>query len=335
MEVLEIALNKLVPSRNLRSESNDISELVDSIREHGLLQPIRVRPLNDGLYQIIAGHRRFLSHRALGRNVISAVVVEETDKAAAVQGIVENLQRENLTPLELTQGIRELATGFNLTIEQIGQAISKSPTQVRNWIRLSQLPADIIEKIESGEGRQQVVTGLTPRHLRSFVSDIPTEEEIAHNPEAAALYEERINSLRQFQKEVEAKDARLNAHMADEVARRVKKGQTTVAEAVDAVLANPELYRPTHLPYQSPEEVEIDTWAAYKKVHQEIRELAYKLKPEIAVLFNPPKKRDLLERLFALFTAMEPYRQSLETNRPVTDEAPPQLGEGERDSRHR
>ncbi len=218
MELRNIPLENLVPSKSLRSETTDITELVDSIREHGLLQPIRVRPLDNGLFQIIAGHRRFLSHRALGRDVISAVVVEETDEATAVQGIVENLQRENLTPLELTQGIRELVTVFKLTTEQIGQAISKSPTQVRNWIRLSQLPTDIIEKIESGEGRQQTVTGLTPRHLRSFISDMPSEEEVSRSPEAAALYEERVTNLRRFQKEVEGRDARLNAHMADEVA---------------------------------------------------------------------------------------------------------------------
>lgn len=130
MEVQDIPLEKLVPSRNLRIESGDISELMVSIKEHGLLQPIRVRPITNGMYQIIAGHRRFLSHRMLGRRTISAVVVEETDEAAAVQGIVENLQREDLTPIELAQGIRELVTGFNLTTEQIGQAVSKSPGQI-------------------------------------------------------------------------------------------------------------------------------------------------------------------------------------------------------------
>ena len=328
MEVRDIPLDKLVPTRSLRSESGDIGELVESIREHGLLQPIRVRPTGKGLYQIIAGHRRFLSHRVLGYPTISAVVVEETDEAAAVQGIVENLQRENLTPLELAQGIRELATGFDLTPEQIGQTISKSPSQVRNWIRLSRLPDDVLEKIESGEGRQQIVTGLTPRHIQPFVSDLPLDEEVTRNPEAAALYADRITSVRQFQQEVEARGIHINAHMADEVARRVKKGQATVAEAIDAVLANPELYRPTHLPFRSADEVERDTWAAYRKIHDEMRVLAYRLRPEIAVLFKPDQKRDLLERLSVFFAALEPYRRSLQVERADMTPTPPQLGEG-------
>lgn len=328
MEVRDIPLDKLIPSRSLRTESGDINELVESIREHGLLQPIRVRPTGRGLYQIIAGHRRFLSHRVLGLRNISAVVVEETDKAAAVQSIVENLQRENLTPLELAQGIRELATGFDLTPEQIGQAVSKSPSQVRNWIRLSRLPDEVLEKIESGEGRQQIVTGLTPRHIQPFVSDLPSDEEVTRSPEAAALYENRIINVRQLQQEIEARGIHINAHMADEVARRVKKEQATVAEAIDAVLANPELYRPTRFPYKSAEELELDTWAAFRKIHDEMRALASRLRPDIAVGFRPDQKRDLLERLSVFLASLEPYRQSLQVKEADRTPTPPQLGEG-------
>jgi ParB/RepB/Spo0J family partition protein len=331
MDVLDIPLDKLVPSRNLRTESGDIEELVESIREHGLLQPIRVRPTGKGLYQIIAGHRRFLSHRVLGLRAISAVVVDETDEAAAVQSIVENLQRENLTPLELAKGIRELATGFDLTSEQIGQAISKSPSQVRNWIRLSRLPDDVLEKIESGEGRQQIVTGLTPRHIQPFVSDLPSDEEVTHNPDAAALYENRIISVRQLQQEIGDRGIHINAHMADEVARRVKKEQATVAEAIDTVLANPELYRPTHFPYKSVEEFELDTWSAYRKIQDEMRAHASRLRPDIAVGFRPAQKHDLLERLLVFFASLEPYRQSLQPQEEGISTEPPQLMEGESD----
>lgn len=328
MEVRDIPLDRLVPSRNLRTESGDINELVESIREHGLLQPIRVRPIGNGLYQIIAGHRRFLSHRMLGRRTISAVVVEETDEAAAVQGIVENLQREDLTPLELAQGIRELVTGFNLTPQQIGQAISKSPSRVQLWIRLSRLPSDILEKLQSGEGRQQTVSGLTPRHIEPFVSGMPSDDEVAHDPQAAALREDKVSTIRQFQQEAESRSAHITANMADEIARRVKKGQATMAEAIDAVLANPDLYRPTHFPIQSPYELEQDTWAAYKKIHNEMRVLAYRLRPEIAALFKPAQKSDLLERLSALFAALEPYRQSLQPQEKGMSVEPPQLVEG-------
>jgi ParB/RepB/Spo0J family partition protein len=312
MEIQEMPLDKLVPSRNLRTEGVDIVELVESIREHGLLQPIRVRPLDGGIHQIIAGHRRYLAHRELGRKTISAVIVNESDEAAAVQSIVENLQRENLTPLELAGGIRELATSFSLAPNAIAKAISKSSSQVQTWIRLSRLPDDVLTKLQSGEGRQQVVTSLTPRHIQPFVSDIPSPEEADRDPTAKARFDERVTTARRFTEEVDKRGVRLNAHMADAVARRVKSGQTTVSEAMDEVLAHPEEYRYTHAPIQSVRDLEESTWAAYKKVHDQMNVLVYKLRPEIAGSFSREQKSDLLDRVLRLIRDLERYRSALE-----------------------
>lgn len=312
MQIRELPLQDLVPSRNLRTEGMNVGELVESIREHGLLQPIRVRPVGGGLFQIIAGHRRFEAHRQLGRLAISAVVVEETDKSAAVQSIVENLQREDLTPLELAQGIRELGTGFRLTVDEIARAISKSVGQVRTWIRLSRLPDEVLQKLESGEGRTQEVRGLTARHLQPFVSDMPTEEEVARDPRAAARYEEVLANVRKFQNEVEERGVRVNAHMADEIGRRTRAGQMTMAEAIESVVAHPELYRYSKADYTSVAELERDTWNAYQSIHQEMSALAHRLRPEIAVSFSPPQKRDLLERLDTLLARLTAYRAALQ-----------------------
>ena len=309
MQVHDIALDNLIPPRALRTEGIDVRELAESIREHGLLQPIRVRPVGHGTYQIIAGHRRFLAHKRLGKTSISAVVVDESEQAAAVQSIVENLQREDLTPLELAQSIRELATGYQLDMEEIARLVSKSPAQVRTWIRISSLPDDVLQRLESGERGTQGVRGLAPRHLQPFVSDIPTEEERAQDPAAFERYQERLSQIRALQDEVD-RGARFNAHMADEIARSTRSGQTTVQEAIDKVLAEPERYR-YRSSYASADELERDTFGAHRKIVVEMATLAYKLKPEIAVSFSPENKARLAERLSALLKAMEPYWNTL------------------------
>lgn len=325
MEVREIALNRLIPSRDLRTEGTDVSELAASIREHGLLQPIRVRPLNEGMYQIIAGQRRFRAHQALGRSSIPAVVVEETDQEAAVQSIVENLQREDLTPLELAHGVRELASAFRLNPDQIALSISKSPSQVRTWIRLSRLPDVVLEKLQSGEGGTHNVSGLSPRHLQPFVSSMPTEEEVSRDPEAAVKFEETISTARRFQEEVERRGARVNAHMADEIARRTRAGQTTIGEALDDVLAHPERYR---YGYSAPEEMQADTYQAYVTTLRNMSASVYKLRPEISVSFTEAQRRDLAERLTSVVDALLRYREALTGTRPAGQAQPQQLAAG-------
>jgi ParB/RepB/Spo0J family partition protein len=311
VNVKDLPLDRLIPSRNLRTEGVDVAELQESIREHGLLQPIRVRPIAAGMYQVIAGHRRLIAHRALGLPTISAVVVEESDKSAAEQSIVENLQREDLTPLELAGGIKELVTSFGLSAEEIARAISKSPTQVRTWIRLSRLPEDVLNRLESGEGRTHAVTGLTPRHLQPFVSDLPSEEEISRSAAAAARFEDTVSNIQTFQQELEQRGARINAHMADEIARRSRAGQMTIGEAIEQVLAHPEQYRYSARPISSVEELETNTWSAYRQIHQQMSELAHKLRPEIATSFSDSQRRDLLERLQGLDRALAAYRNAL------------------------
>ncbi|MCI0438689.1 MAG: ParB/RepB/Spo0J family partition protein, partial [Chloroflexi bacterium] len=225
MEFKEIRLLNLIPARNLRTERvPDIQELADSIKQHGLLQPIRVRHLYGETYQVIAGHRRVQAFRTLGMKAIPSIVVTERDEAAAVQSIVENLQREDLTPLELARGIQDLAKGFNLDAEAISRLVSKSPERVRTWLRFSSLPDDVLSKLESGEGRTQSVTGLTPRHIEPFVRDLPSEEAVQSDEQEAARYEERVSDVRELQEEVERRDVRINAHMADAIARETREG---------------------------------------------------------------------------------------------------------------
>ena len=145
-EMKDLPTKEIIPGRNYRNEiSEEIKELVESIREHGLLQPIRVRPTAGGLYQIIAGHRRFEAHRRLGTKTIQAVIAAESDEQTAVQNLVENPQREDLRPIEVAQGVRELVSAYDMTNEQMARALSKSPNQVRTWIRIARLPDSVLE----------------------------------------------------------------------------------------------------------------------------------------------------------------------------------------------
>jgi len=321
MEVRDLPMAKIVPGRKLRADDRDIEALAESIRENGLLQPIRVRPRKGGMYQIVAGHRRYEAHRLLRRRTIAAVVADQSDKTSAIEAIVENLQREDLQPLELAQGIRELVTAFNLGIDDIARAISKSRAQVAAWIRLSRLPDDVLARLESGEADTHAVEFLAPRHLQPFVSDLPSEEEAASDPELAARRDDVVERTREFVDAASEAPVRLTAHMSDEVARRAKSGVMTVREAVEEVASHPERYRYGRA-YESADEMEGDTWDAYRKIHHEMRKLAHRLRPEIAVSFSPHQKRDLLLSFEGLIEMLEPYREALAS-------APPTLGGGD------
>ena len=312
MEVREIALDELIPSKNPRTEGFDISELTESIREHGLLQPIRIRPVYEGLYQIISGHRRFMAHKALGRESIPSVVVEETDESAAVQGIVENLQREDLTPLELARGIQELVIGFQFDIEQTARAVSKSPGRIRTWLRISNLPDDVLARLESGQSGTHRVKGLAPRHVEPFLRGFKPMEQVEENSETEdSPYSKRLSDVREMQDEVERRGVRITAHMADDIARKTREGNMTVSDAIDQVLADPSRYRYTMPPLPSPQQIEAQSFAEYNRIHSELISLAHRLRPEIAASFSHANKITLLERLAYLDGELEAYRSVL------------------------
>ena len=310
-EMRELPLREIIPGRNYRSEVGDITELVESIREHGLLQPIRVRPTSGGLYQIIAGHRRYEAHRRLKAKTIQAVVALESDEQTAVQNLVENLQREDLRPIEVAQGVRELVSAYNMSIEQMSQALSKSASQVRTWIRLARLPDSVLDKLQSGESGTQQVRGVAPRLAAPFVSDLPSPEERATDPAAQAKFDARVGDLERFINLAEDTEAQtgvhINAHMADAIAKGVKSGDMTVDEAVQRVLEDPKRYAPI----STAADLGRETWDAYAAIQLDIRRLVYRLRPEIAVSFGPEQRHQLDEGVEAIQARLREYRSAL------------------------
>ena len=132
-------------------DEDGISELADSIRVHGVLSPIMVRSVEGGFYQIIAGERRWRASREAGLTQIPARVVIADDKTALELAMVENLQREDLSPIEEARGYKVLMEDFDMTQEEVAQRVSKSRPAVANSLRLLSLPDELIELVLRGE----------------------------------------------------------------------------------------------------------------------------------------------------------------------------------------
>ena len=162
-----------------------LQELADSIAQHGLLQPITVRRLDSGYYQIIAGERRWRAARLAGLKEIPVRIVEADDRKAQELALVENLQREDLNPMEEARGYKALMEDYGLTQEAVSQSVGKSRPAVANALRLLTLPDAISEMLEKGE--------LTTGHARAL---LPVEPE-ALQLQAAKQVVEKGLSVRQ------------------------------------------------------------------------------------------------------------------------------------------
>jgi len=132
-------------------EQEKIEELADSIREHGVLSPLIVRRVGDGYHQIIAGERRWRAARVAGISEVPVRIVVADDKRALELAMVENLQREDLSPIEEARGYKVLMEEFGMTQEEVAQRVSRSRPSVANTLRLLSLPAEIKELVLRGE----------------------------------------------------------------------------------------------------------------------------------------------------------------------------------------
>lgn len=149
-----IPLQRIEPKQNQPRtvfEQERISELADSIREHGVLSPLIVREMDGGFYQIIAGERRWRASREAGITEVPARVMPADDQRALELAMVENLQREDLSPIEEARGYRALMEEFNMTQEEVARRVSKSRPSVANSLRLLSLPGELIELVLRNE----------------------------------------------------------------------------------------------------------------------------------------------------------------------------------------
>ena len=133
-----------------RFEQGALDDLAESIRIHGIIQPLTVRRLASGYYQIIAGERRWRAAKSAGLTEIPAVIIEADDRKVMELGLIENLQREDLNPAEEARGYRTLMEEYGLTQEQVAQQMGKSRPAITNTLRLLALPDEVLALMEEG-----------------------------------------------------------------------------------------------------------------------------------------------------------------------------------------
>ena len=160
-----LPLHKVEPNRDQpRQDFNEeeLEALAESIRIHGVIQPLTVRELNSGYYQIIAGERRWRASRMAGLSEIPAVIIEADDKKVLELALIENLQRQDLNPVEEALGYQSLIQEHGMTQEDAAVRVGKSRSAVANALRLLNLPESILERLRTG--------ALTPGHARAILS---------------------------------------------------------------------------------------------------------------------------------------------------------------------
>lgn len=162
---VELKLNEIEPNKEQPRKEFDeeaISSLAESIAKHGLLQPIIVRPKLNGMYEIVAGERRWRASRIAGLNKVPVIIKEMDEQTLAEVALVENLQREDLNPVEEALGYNSLMEKFGLTQEGVATSVGKSRAAVANALRLLKLPEEILAALRDGK--------ISAGHARALLS---------------------------------------------------------------------------------------------------------------------------------------------------------------------
>ena len=149
---VKLKLNEIEPNKNQPRKYFDdeaLSELAASIEKHGVIQPLLVRPLPGGTYQLVAGERRWRASRMAGLTEVPVVIKELSDADASALALIENLQREDLDPIEEAEGYKYLMETYGVTQEEAAQRVGKSRSAVANLMRLLALPKDVLELVRS------------------------------------------------------------------------------------------------------------------------------------------------------------------------------------------
>lgn len=186
-----------------RFDDESLQELADSISQHGIIQPLTVRKLSSGYYQIIAGERRWRAARLAGLQEVPVIVIEADDRKAAELAMIENLQREDLNPMEEAAGFQSLIESYHMTQEEAAQRVGKSRSAVTNALRLLGLTPSVRKLVEEGK--------LSAGHARALVPLSPSLQENAANAIVSGGLSVRqtealVKRLSAEKKEAQAKD---------------------------------------------------------------------------------------------------------------------------------
>lgn len=192
LKIMDIEPNRDQPRKIFDEDA--LAELADSIAKHGVIQPLLVRPMPDGSYQLVAGERRWRASRMAGLTEVPVVIKELSDDEAMALALIENLQREDLNAIEEAQGIKALMDTLSLTQDEAAERVGKSRPAVANALRLLKLPDSVIELVSDGK--------LSPGHARALLG-FKDEQDII---ETADLIIEKGLTVRDVEKLVKKRN---------------------------------------------------------------------------------------------------------------------------------
>ena len=183
--VCELKLVDIEPNRDQPRKEFDeekLSELAESIRQHGVISPIIVKRSANGFYGIIAGERRWRAAKKAGLKTIPAIIKELSEIEVSEIALIENLQRQDLNPVEEALGYKRLMDEYSLTQEQIAEKMSKSRSSVANALRLLNLADDVLEMIKNGKisfGHAKLILSLSDKNKQSELAKIIADEDLS------------------------------------------------------------------------------------------------------------------------------------------------------------
>lgn len=205
---VELLIDDITPNRDQprkEFEPEALQELSDSIAQHGVLQPILVRPMFSGGYQLVAGERRWRASMMAGLTTIPAVIREMSDNEAMEYALIENLQRENLNPIEEAEGIKQLIETYQMTQEQAAERLNKSREAVANSLRLLKLPEQIRSYVHDGQ--------LSSSHARTLLA-IENEQRMLDIAKEAIEKSYSVRTLEKIAKDEKKKAKQSNNNSA-------------------------------------------------------------------------------------------------------------------------
>jgi ParB family chromosome partitioning protein len=238
--VVEVPVEEVRPNPYQPRQSMDdtaLHELAESIREHGVLQPLIVRRVGRG-YEVVAGERRYRAAQLAGLSRVPACVRDYTDREALEIALVENLQREDITALEAARAYRRLLDEFGQTQEQIAARLGKSRTSIANTVRLLQLPPRVQRSLESGEiseGHARALLQATPERREAMLeqvvqagANVRDTEELVQKISGEVVPAPTVGPPRQRDANTQAVEAKLRQALGTKVQIQSRDGRGAI-----------------------------------------------------------------------------------------------------------
>ena len=222
IEIAKIFANPNQPRRDFNEEA--LSELADSIKELGVIQPITLRKMEDDTYQIIAGERRFRASQLAGKATIPAYILKADDEETMEMALIENIQREDLNPLEISLAYQQLIEQHNLSQEQLSKRVGKGRATIANFLRLLKLPGEIQvalkeKKIDMGHAKALL-------SLDSHADQLNIFHDIVKNHYSVREVEEIVRNIKDGAEDKEYKENKAESKKQDAVYHQLKKHLT-------------------------------------------------------------------------------------------------------------